>query len=208
MALTDPKGLLPALLDLSIGNEAYEAALAAYRLGTLTNLMPRNPDFSGREQALSQLAEGLQQAPQAITHSQAIAGLGGVGKSQLANEYAYRHRAEYAICRWLVSEGDAIKLSMESLAIDLGIDPKGLEIPALVRAVYAELNRYGSWLLIFDNVDTPQAIKPYLPTQQQANQQVLITSRSQGFRHQVTVNQFSLDEAKAYLSAHLSQIAV
>src|SRR5262249_19247750 len=47
---------------------------------------PRNPFFTGREQLLAQLTTTLQKAPAALTQPQAISGLGGIGKTQLAVE--------------------------------------------------------------------------------------------------------------------------
>lgn len=57
---------------------------------------PRNPLFTGREELLTQLATALQaDQPTAISQPEAISGLGGIGKTQLALEYAYRFRQNY-----------------------------------------------------------------------------------------------------------------
>src|SRR5690349_2764993 len=51
---------------------------------------PRNPFFTGREELLTHLAEALRMGPAtALTQPQAISGLGGIGKTQVAVEYAY-----------------------------------------------------------------------------------------------------------------------
>jgi hypothetical protein len=47
------------------------------------------PFFTGREEVLSQLHDALSSGKAALTQPQAISGLGGIGKTQTAVEYAY-----------------------------------------------------------------------------------------------------------------------
>lgn len=60
---------------------------------------PRNPFFTGREQTLSRLAQIFQARRQV-----ALSGLGGMGKTQTAVEYAYRHREAYQAVLWADAE--------------------------------------------------------------------------------------------------------
>src|SRR5581483_1326391 len=63
----------------------------------------RNPNFTGRDQILLDLHAALQSGrPAALT--QAIAGLGGIGKPQLALEYCYLYASEYSVVWWLRAE--------------------------------------------------------------------------------------------------------
>ena len=57
---------------------------------------PRNPIFTGRDELLTQLADALiaGQAT-AISPAQTISGLSGIGKTQIAVEYAHRYRHKY-----------------------------------------------------------------------------------------------------------------
>ena len=62
---------------------------------------PRNPFFTGRTDLLTQLAATLHAGqPIALSQPQAISGLGGIGKTQIAIEYAYQHEQDYQAVLW------------------------------------------------------------------------------------------------------------
>lgn len=63
----------------------------------------RNDYFTDREQVLEQLHESLQ-TEQGAAITQVIKGLGGIGKTQIAVEYAYRHHTKYDIVWWVNAE--------------------------------------------------------------------------------------------------------
>ena len=141
----------------------------------------RNPNFTGREALLARLERELASGrPTAVT--QAISGLGGVGKSQLALEYAYRHDSMYDVVWWLRAEEPA------TLSSDFADLAMALELPehtapdrgVIEEAVCRWLNSHERWLLIFDNASAPDEIRRYLP--KSATGHVIITSRNPAWR--------------------------
>ena len=89
------------------------------------SLPPRNPNFTGREDILAQLRASLTSG-QIAAWKQALTGLGGTGKSQIAAEYAHRHKDDYRFIWWLQSEEPAALASnYAGLAQELDLPGKG-----------------------------------------------------------------------------------
>jgi tetratricopeptide (TPR) repeat protein len=121
----------------------------------------RNPNFTGRGVELEGLVGALAAGP-AVT-VQSVHGMGGVGKTQLATEYAYAHASDYDLVWWIAAEVPAaIPDQFAALATKLGVDPAA--DPGEVRAqVHDALRSVPGWLLIFDNADTVADVGPWLP---------------------------------------------
>src|SRR5579859_5509385 len=63
---------------------------------------PHNPQFTGRSDILTAIHNHLVvNSRQGFTASYALHGLGGVGKTQIAIEYAYEHKSDFNIICWL-----------------------------------------------------------------------------------------------------------
>jgi tetratricopeptide (TPR) repeat protein len=144
---------------------------------------PRIANFTGREAELYRLDSILMggDKPAAITQATigraAVAGMGGVGKTSLAVEYAHRYRQFYAGVWWCPSESRiGLLTALASLSAELGAVEA--DEPDLEKAAKAGLRRLAerraTWLLIYDNVTSPDQIAELLPT---ANAKVLLTSR-------------------------------
>ena len=146
----------------------------------------RNPNFTGRTALLERLHEALTSGePAALT--QAIAGLGGIGKTQLALEYAYRHASEYQTVWWVRADEPATLASdYAAMASRLGVLEKGhaADVPGLVEMAKAWLERHGGWLLVFDNAQAPERVRDYLP--QGATGHAIVTSRNPSWRGTAT----------------------
>jgi len=143
---------------------------------------PRNLNFTGRDQLLKDLRQSLTSGQATALTQAALHGLGGVGKTQLALEYAYRHAPDYDLVWWVRSE-DTVTLASHyaELAVKLGLPEAGAaDQEAQVAAVRNCLGHRQKWLLVFDNAGEPQDLTGYRP--QGGGGQVLITSRNPAWR--------------------------
>ena len=134
--------------------------------------------FTGREQLLADLRDTLTSGePTALT--QAIAGLGGVGKTQLALKYCHDHRESYEVVWWVRAETpDTLKADYAELASVKGlVEPGETDRSVKVAATRHWLQSERNWLLVLDNAEGPEAVKDYLPPVGMGH--VIITSRNQ-----------------------------
>src|SRR5579872_2474352 len=136
------------------------------------NIQARNPGFTGRDELLVAMRERLLTKDKAGV--QALHGMGGVGKTQLAIEYAYRFAGTYDFAWWVNAEhGGLIGAQFAALGLALGCVDAEADIEVVRAAVLAELRDRGRWLLVFDNAENPADIARWLP----GSGHVLITSR-------------------------------
>ncbi len=158
---------------------------------------PRNKNFTGRVDILEQLRRRVASKITAVlpleeSLPQALQGLGGVGKTAVAIEYAWRYRADYDLVCWIrADQMPLVRSSLAGLATALGLEPSATGIDLTTSGVLDALRRgepYGRWLLIFDNADQPEELLPLVPS---GPGDVLITSRNH--RWQPVVETVQLD---------------
>ena len=140
----------------------------------------RNPFFTGREDVLKKLHEALHtNNTAALSQPQALSGLGGIGKTQTAVEYAYRYRDQYTAVLWTRADSrDALASSFAALAQVLDLPAKNEQDQTVViGAVRRWLEQQTGWLLIFDNADDIPLVREFLPSG--GTGQVLLTTRAQ-----------------------------
>ena len=146
---------------------------------------PRNKNFTGRGDILEQLRDRTADSRPAVLLSKeslprALQGLGGVGKTAVAIEYAYRYAVDYDLVCWIrADQTPLVRSSLAGLAEYLDLPaPRASGIDLTTRGVLDALRRgepYSRWLLIFDNADQPEELLPFIPN---GPGDVLITSRN------------------------------
>ncbi|MFI9817200.1 hypothetical protein [Saccharothrix variisporea] len=135
------------------------------------NVPPRNPNFTGRGEVSARIRSALSTGVVAV-HS--LRGLGGVGKSQTAIEYAHRHAADYRVAWWVPAEQpDLVPGHLVRLAAALGVPEDEHALPRL----WSLLAEGSDWLVVFDNAERAGTLHPHLPP----GGHVLITTRNTGF---------------------------
>ncbi|MEU4240992.1 TIR domain-containing protein [Actinoplanes sp. NPDC026619] len=165
------------------------------------NLARRNLAFTGRDAMLNSLHDTLRSGQRAAV--QALHGMGGVGKTQLAIEYAHRFAGEYDLVWWVPSEQpELIGDHLVTLAVEMGLVPGGTPTPDAVKQLHAHLRGHSRWLLIFDNAGSRDDLTPSLPD---GPGHLIITSRNPawiGVAQSVDVDVFARSESTDLLRTH------
>ncbi len=140
----------------------------------------RNPLFTGREDILTQVYLALTSAdqPLALTQPQAISGLGGIGKTQTAVEYAYRYRDRYEAVFWARADSpELLSSDYLLLAALLNLPQRNEQDQTLVvKAVLRWFDTHEGWLLILDNADDLEMVNAFIPSAGKGH--VLLTTRA------------------------------
>ncbi len=140
----------------------------------------RNPFFTGHEDTLRCLYQAIQtESAAALTQPQGISGLGGIGKTQAAIEYAYRYHADYKAILWARADSEGT-LTSEFVAIAHQLrlpESDELDQRVIIDAVIRWLRTNSHWLLIFDNVEDLAAAEAFIPRSGQGH--ILLTTRAQ-----------------------------
>ncbi len=137
-----------------------------------------NMFFTGREQVLT-LLHDTYCSQKRVTHTQALSGLGGIGKTQIAIEYVYRYYSEYKYIFWVRGDTREKMLSdFASLATILNLKEQHENLQQqIIEAVRSWLRKNTHWLLIIDNLEDLRSAQTILPST--ARGHILLTTRTQ-----------------------------
>jgi len=181
----------------------------------ILNIPGRNVNFTGRDQDLRRLRQDLRASGVAVVLPQTILGLGGVGKTQVALEYAHRFRADYDIIWWMnCNQSQYVDASLADLGqrIRLVFGAALLEEGGVTELAQQVLNflREGfpdkRWLLIYDNAEEIDEVKDLLPS---GGGHVLITSRNEAWNalgNSLKVDVFKRPESIGHLRRRMPAI--
>lgn len=126
----------------------------------------RNRYFTGHEETLRRLHQALNTLDAvSLTQAQGLSGLGGIGKTQIAVEFAYRYRAEYDAVLWVRADSlVALTSSFSQIARLLRLpESQEQDQRLIVEAVLRWLLLHTRWLLICDDLDDFSLARPFLP---------------------------------------------
>jgi len=149
----------------------------------------QNQSFTGRDTFLAQLHEKFQTPATDLYHGRiALFGLGGIGKTQIALEYAYRYQSSYHRIYWISAETQAFLLDgYQKIAERAELQISHLSTVEVAERVISWLEQEESWLLVVDNMDdlnivsmagSPNSKFLLLPSTGQLRQHTLITTRN------------------------------
>ena len=166
-------------------------------IARISNIPDRNPFFTGRERVLAELQEAL-----AARGRSALSGLGGVGKTQTAVEYAYRHLDEYVYVLWATADShESLVSSYATIASHLKLPEAGAQDQAeAVEAVKRWLGSNQGWLLILDNADDIVMARAFLPPEKKGH--VILTTRTQAagaIARRVEIQEMGTEEGALFL---------
>jgi tetratricopeptide (TPR) repeat protein len=190
-----------------------DARMARAAIPTIWGGVPtRNKNFTGRDDILGRLRAGASSRVTAVLPEkdpndplpQGVHGMGGVGKTAIAIEYAHRYGSDYDLVWWIPADQlPSVRGSLATLAARLNVEAHpAAGIDGLIVAVLDALRRgepYNRWLLIFDNADQPEDINDLIP---RGPGDVLVTSRNHRWDsviNTVPMDVFLREESKEFL---------
>jgi tetratricopeptide (TPR) repeat protein len=215
------RAALASVVRAAIGVDRHARDLKSWQPLRRAGQQIRHPEirafksFTGRSDLLEGLDRKLWDGRCAVAirnsgeTTVALRGLGGVGKTVLAQEYAWRRRDRYHGI-WWIRAGLSETLTDDLVALGKRLIP-GLEDIELYEAAQrtvdylAQVQTPKRWLLVYDNVDDPAAIRRLTPAD---NAHVLITTRRtdwNGEADELPVDVFDRDAAVAFLMMQARQ---
>ncbi|PFR04433.1 hypothetical protein COK31_11235 [Bacillus cereus] len=167
----------------------------------------KNPFFMGRNMELKNLEKAL--SSQDIAVIQAISGLGGVGKTQLALEFCYQKKEEYDVIYWINAENiSSIIGSYEELASILKLPIKDKQNNSItLETIKQWMQTNSNWLIIFDNLTDEEILRSFLPNVFEGK--VIVTTRKSNIsslNSPINLDKFTRDESIQFILDRLHKL--
>lgn len=168
----------------------------------------RNPYFTGREEQLAELRSGLTDRGIVVLNEEAPP-VGGVGKTQLAREYAYRYADDYQVVWWVqAEESGVLHFGYTQLMTALNL-LTGTEDPPRhsVDSVRDYLAGHSGWLLVLDGLDNLAVLESLLPLRRSGH--VIVTTLAGSIPDtysSLALPSFTEEESKALLKMRAPRI--
>ncbi|EGX95344.1 NB-ARC and TPR domain protein [Cordyceps militaris CM01] len=166
----------------------------------------RNSEFFGRQDIFDLIDETLLPDKQEVidagpfsVRSFALCGMGGIGKTEIAVEYAYARQSKYDAIFFVTADGKTIlseqfariatvlniedQSNTKDLTVSCEIVKGWLSNPVRSYDIAVSAENEASWLLIFDNADDPSVLEDFWPSTGSGS--VLITSRDSVAKNQI-----------------------
>ncbi|WP_260610303.1 FxSxx-COOH system tetratricopeptide repeat protein, partial [Streptomyces sp. WAC06614] len=200
---TDPADPAVRKADPNMDTKSQTLFVRSGQPRVMGNVPPKNPNFTGRESLLAAVESQLRSDETAAVLPHALHGMGGVGKSQLAIEYIYRHSHEYNVIWWIPAERESLILGALvdlARALNLEVGPQANTAVPAVREALRTGRPHENWLLVFDNAEDIETVRGYFPTGGPGK--IIVTSRNRDWERvaaPLTVNVFEREESIALL---------
>ena len=164
---------VPDAASSSSPKATYDPCNAAF----LVPFRAKGKYMVGRDKALEKVRQQLLAGkPTSIGQTALFQGIGGLGKTQLAVEYAYQYRDEYPNGVYWITADENIDAQLTQIAVDAHWVAPASEHATKLDIARHRLKTYSDCLIVFDNLESVDAIRDYLP-EPSANPHILVTSR-------------------------------
>ena len=186
----------------SSGKPAFPGAYPRY--WTVPN---SNPLFTGREEVLQAIHDYFSKH-HSLAITQAIKGLGGIGKTQAAIEYAHRFHADYSAVLWIRAEKqEDWKAGLAEFARQYSLASVDMKEDEQTQAARVWLGQNNGWLLILDNLEDLSQVEQIFP--RPCAGRILVTTRQTalGRLHGVSLECMDDDTGALFLLRRIGVIS-
>src|SRR6266571_4775331 len=176
------QGIRASIHELTITGKTANPSIVSYtptKVPIWNVPYQRNLLFTGREDVLKKLYDALRAGKTAaLAQPQAISGLGGIGKTQTAVEYAYRYKDDYTTILWIKAEIEGSIISdFVTIASLLDLPEKQEQDQhKIVESVKRWFQEHTGWLLILDNANDIALVQGFIPLGSKGH--ILLTTRA------------------------------